>query len=148
MSEHYNENGLKPNPSKTNVSAFHLKNRQARCSLYIIWDMWHIVRCHVTSALHWIKHQPCCNLKQKISTRNNLLTKLARTIWCAHHIIYEWPGLHCVTWKSTPTSQMVRAFSDTCHIVTGCLLPTSLGKLFILVGIATPGVRSVTQDVK
>lgn len=89
MSEYYNENGLKPNPSKTNVCASHLKNRQARCRLAIIWGGVSLTHCEMPCYLGVTLDQTltfkrhCCNLKQKISTSNNL-RKLAGITWGAH----------------------------------------------------------------
>jgi len=38
MSDYYDKNSLKPNPTKTKVCAFHLKNREADQKLKIKWQ--------------------------------------------------------------------------------------------------------------
>lgn len=43
--EYDKENGLNPNPSKTNVCTSHLKNKQARCRVKIIWYRVNLAHC-------------------------------------------------------------------------------------------------------
>ena len=38
LSAYYKENHLRPNPAKTQLTAFHLKNRQADCKLNVTWN--------------------------------------------------------------------------------------------------------------
>lgn len=71
ISEYYNENGVKPNPSKINVCAFHLKNRQTRRRLNIIWDAVSLKHCEMPHYLGVTQDQTltfkrhCCNWKAK-----------------------------------------------------------------------------------
>lgn len=89
----WNETGLKPNPWKTNVCAFHFKNRQARHRLDIISDGASLMHCEMPHHLGvtvdqilTFKRHHCCSLKQKLSTCNNFLRKLAVIIWGAYTI--------------------------------------------------------------
>ncbi|CAM4556070.1 unnamed protein product [Leuciscus chuanchicus] len=85
MTTYYNNNHLKPNPSKTQLCSFHLKNRDVKKELSISWDGYklsnhpHPVYLGVTldRTLSFKTHLQ--NTKAKINTRNNILAKLLNT---------------------------------------------------------------------
>ena len=89
MSTYYNKNHLKPNPSKTQLCSFHLRNRDAKKELSVTWDghklsnHTHPVYLGVTldRTLSFKKHLE--NTKAKVNTRNNILRKLVNSKWGA-----------------------------------------------------------------
>lgn len=45
MKEYYNDNYLKPNPAKTQITAFHLRNRDTKRKLRINWQDTELEHC-------------------------------------------------------------------------------------------------------
>lgn len=157
LSCYYLENSLQPNPLKTQSCAFHLRNRQARRTLNIKWREVPITHCPtprylgvaLDRTLSFKQH--CLNTKQKVGTRNNLLRRLTSTKWGASPEVLRTTGLALSfsaaeyaspVWSRSAHTQLVdTALNDTCRIITGCLKPTPVGKLYPLAGIAPPDVR-------
>ena len=89
LSEYYKKSFLNANPGKTQVCAFHMDSHQAQRKLNIKWGdeileySRHPVYLGVTldSALSFKEH--ITKLKGKLSSRNNLLGKLANSNWGA-----------------------------------------------------------------
>ena len=83
--EYYHLNSLNANPAKTQVCAFHLNNRQADYKLNIEWNGEKLqndrfsVYLGVTLDRTLSFREHCMKLKGKISTRNNILGKLANS---------------------------------------------------------------------
>jgi len=83
MSKYYKENSLKPNPAKTHVCAFHLNTHLAHKKLNVSWEGQNLEHTEKAKYLgvvldksltykdHWK------NTRHKVTTRNNLLRKLA-----------------------------------------------------------------------
>ncbi|KAK9703440.1 hypothetical protein QE152_g29336 [Popillia japonica] len=86
LATYYQKNHLKPNPSKTQVCAFHLKTKDARRELEIHWRGERLEHCTtprylgVTLDRTLSFRQHCTNT----SARNNILRKLSGTAWGAH----------------------------------------------------------------
>lgn len=157
LHEYYEHNALRPNPSKTQSCAFHLRNREANRELNISWKDVTIQHCNfprylgvtLDRSLTYKTH--CRNTKQKVSSRNNLLRRLSSTNWGANPTVMRTTGLAlcfsageyaCPVWaRSAHTREVDAELNDTCRIVTGCLKPTPVGMLFPLAGIAPPRVR-------
>lgn len=82
LSTYYDNNFLKPNPSKTQVSSFHLKNKMARNELNITWRSEKLENCStpkylgVTLDRSLTFKQHCMNTRGKVSTRNNIIKNL------------------------------------------------------------------------
>ena len=87
LTEYYGNNSMRANPDKTQVTAFHLRNSEAKRSLKVSWDgvdlgnTTHPKYLGVTldrtlSYKHHIQ-----NTKMKVATRNNLLKKLSNSKW-------------------------------------------------------------------
>lgn len=157
LSKYYSANQLKPNPSKTQVCAFHLRNREASRKLKIVWSGVELEHCYnpkflgvtLDRALTYKKH--CLNTKSKVYTRNNLLRKLAGSQWgsqpdtirrSAMALCYSTAEYACPVWyNSTHAKQVDVALNETCRTITGCLRPTPAECLYQLAGIAPPSVR-------
>jgi len=157
LGKYYHANHLKPNPAKTSVSAFHLNNRAAGKKLSINWEgtqLEHSFRPvylgvtldraptfkeHIKKTIH------------KVSTRNNLLRRLANSNWGAEPsalrttalaLFFSVAEYACPTWaRSNHAAKINTVLNDTCRTVTGCLRPTPLPCLYALAGIAPPDIR-------
>ena len=74
-----NENHLRPNPAKTQLTAFHLKNHQADRKLNVTWNGTKLDHTHspvyfgitLDRSLTYRNH--CLKTRAKLSSRNNLL---------------------------------------------------------------------------
>ncbi|KAJ8371111.1 hypothetical protein SKAU_G00111390 [Synaphobranchus kaupii] len=157
MSTYYNNNHLKPNPSKTQLCSFHLKNRDAGKELNISWDGHkllnhpHPVYLGVTldRTLSFKTHLQ--NTKAKVNTRNNILRKLVNSKWGADPptiratalaLCFSTAEYACSSWSRTHHTKLVdTALNDTCRIITGCIKTTPVPCLYALAGIAPPHTR-------
>ena len=82
LGKYYRRNYLKPNPSKTQICAFYLRNRCANCILNVYWNETKITNTQcpkylgitLDRSLTYRSH--CENTKHKIMTRNGILRKL------------------------------------------------------------------------
>ena len=89
MSSYYKDNSLRANPSKTQICAFHLSNKEAMRTLDVKWNgvtithTAHPVYLGVTldRTLSYKKH--VMKTKAKISARNSIISKLANSKWGA-----------------------------------------------------------------
>ena len=87
LTEYYRNNSLRANPDKTQVTMFHLRNREAKRSSKISWNgvdlenTTHPTYLGVTlhRTLSYKQHNQ--NTNMKVATRNNLLKKLANSKW-------------------------------------------------------------------
>ena len=87
FTEYYRNNSLRANPDKTQVTAFHLRNREANRSLKVSWNGVDIVNTvhpkyldvTLDRILSYKEHIQ--NTTMKVATRNNLLTKLSNSRW-------------------------------------------------------------------
>ena len=82
LTHYYRSNSLRANPHKTQVTAFHLRNREAKRSLQVSWngvdlentDTPKYLGVTLDRTLSYKTH--IHNTKMKVATRNNLLKKL------------------------------------------------------------------------
>ena len=87
LTEYYRNNSLRANPDKMQVSAFHLRNREARRSLKVSWNRVDLENTTyptylgVTLDRTLSYKQHIQKTKMKVATRNNLLKKLANSKW-------------------------------------------------------------------
>ena len=89
LGAYYNENHLRPNPTKTQLTAFYPKNHQADRKLNVTWNGTKLDHSHspvhlgitLDRSLTYRNH--CLKTRAKLSSRNNLLGKLHGTNWGA-----------------------------------------------------------------
>ena len=90
LTKYYNDNQLKANPAKTQVSLFHLRNRELGRKLSLTWNGVDLKHCDfpvylgVTLDRTLSYKQHIEKVKGKVRTRNNLLHKLANSSWGAN----------------------------------------------------------------
>ena len=157
MEIYYKQWYLKANPSKTQVTSFHLKNRRANYKIKVSW-CGEILEHHTNPiylgvtldrALTFKKHIE--NLKKKVSARNNILKILANSKWGANPQTLRTTALalcysaaeYCApVWCRSAHAHKVDAeLNEACRTITGCLRPTPINKLHTLAGIAPPAIR-------
>ena len=82
LSEYYTTNQLRANPTKTQVSLFHLRNRECGKQLNISWNGVNLTHCNLPvylgvtldRTLSYKAHIE--KIKKKVGTRNNIIRKL------------------------------------------------------------------------
>ena len=157
LGAYYNENHLRPNPAKTQLTAFHLKNHQADRKLNVTWNGTKLDHTHspvylgitLDRSLTYRNH--CLKTRAKLSSRNNLLRKLHGTNWgaCPHTMRTTATALClsvaeycCPVWaRSTHRKLVDTTLNETCRLITGCIRPTDTPNLYVLSGIAPPEIR-------
>lgn len=157
LDKYYSDNGLRPNPSKTQSCAFHLRNHSAYRTLKLSWCGIDILHCPkpkylgitLDRSLTYRTH--CQNTKMKVGSRNSILRRLTTTSWGAAPHVLRTTGLALsftageyaspVWHHSAHAKEVDVALNETCRIISGCLKPTPLNMLYPLAGIAPPSVR-------
>ena len=87
MTTYYDKNQLRANPSKTQVCAFHLRNREAKRELNVVWNGTRLsntttpvyLGIHLDRTLCYKTHIE--KTKMKVNARNNIIRKLANSKW-------------------------------------------------------------------
>ena len=87
LSEYYTTNQLRANPMKTQVSLFHLWNRECGKQLNISWNGVNLTHCNLPvylgvtldRTLSYKAHIE--KTKKKVGTRNNIIRKLQNSKW-------------------------------------------------------------------
>ena len=157
LTPYYEENHLRANPSKTQVCAFHLRNREANRKLNVSWSGSPLEHCNnpvylgvtLDRCLTYKTHVE--KTKAKVCARNNIISKLTGTKWGASPatlrssalaLCYSTAEYACPAWeRSTHAKKIDPALNATCRLITGCLRPTPTDSLYILSGIAPPEIR-------
>ena len=91
LTEYYRNNSLRANPKKTQVTAFHLRNREEKRSLKVSWNgvdlenYTHLKYLGVALDRTLSYKQHIQNTTMKVTTRNNILQKLKMGIKCKHY---------------------------------------------------------------
>lgn len=133
----YKANYLKPNPSKTIVYDFHLRNKHANRKLVMKWKDVELTHCSTPTyldvtldrALRYKTH--CEKTITKINTRNGLIRKLTESVQGAqpHYESQQWhyasrvvcmPGLG----SSIHKMKVDIVLNTTCRQITGCFRNT------------------------
>ena len=159
MSSYYSMNHLRANPSKTQISAFHLRTKggDAKRELNVTWEGEKLPHTHtpvylgvtldrILSFKHHIQ-----KAKAKVCARNNILAKLANTQWgattttlrtTALALCYSAAEYACPVWeRSCHAKKIDPTLNESCRRITGCLRPTPVDQLYCLAGIAPPAIR-------
>ena len=157
LGRYYEENNLRPNPSKTETCVFHLKNKLAATRLKINWNGEKIKHAEfpkylgvtLDRTLTYKKH--CSNTAQKVAARNNLLQKLTSASWGANPNVLRTTALAlcyaaaeyaCPVWsRSSHCNKVNIVLNETCRRITGCIKTTKISKLHALAGISPPEIR-------
>lgn len=93
LSEYYKNNSFNPNPSKTQVSTFHLRSWQANRKLNVSWNNTTLEHTNKPTYLgvvldRSLTYRYHCEKKcQKLTARNNILQKRANSKWGAKRSI-------------------------------------------------------------
>ena len=157
LSEYYTSNQLRANPTKTQVSLFHLRNRECGKQLKISWNGVNLTHCNLPvylgvtldRTLSYKAHIE--KTKKKVGTRNNIIRKLRNSKWgatpttlrsSALALCYSAAEYACPVWeRSTHAKKLNATLNETCRMITGCLKPTNINSLPILAGIAPSDIR-------
>ena len=161
LTTYYKRNSLNANPSKTQVCSFHLNNHEANRKLDIHWNGEKLdnncfpVYLGVTLDRTLSYSQHIKNIKAKVSTRNNLLGKLANSSWGANPTTLRTTALalsystaeYCspVWARSCHAKNIDPELNKACRTITGNLRATPLTCVYRLAGIAPPHIRRETQ---
>ena len=90
VTHYYRSNSLRANPDKTQVTTFHLRNKEANRSLKLEWNKTELentphpkyLGVTLDRTLSYKEH--IHNTKTKVATRNNLQRKLSNSKWGAN----------------------------------------------------------------
>ena len=148
MTEYYQVNSLRANPEKNTVTAFHLRNKEAKRSLRVMWNKTKLDKSTHTKylgvtldkSLNYKQH--IRNTKMKVATRNYLLTKLATSKWGANPstirttvlaLSYSTAEYAAPVWaRSAHAKNLDPELNQVCRSVTGCLKLTNVEDLYLL----------------
>ena len=141
LGAYYKENHLRPNLAKTQLTAFHLKNREGDRKLNVTWNGTKLDHTHspvylgITLDRSLTCRNHCLKTRGKLSSRNNLMTKLHGTNWgaCPHTMRTMVTALClsvaeycCPVWARSPHRKLVdTTLNETCRLITGCIRPTA-----------------------
>ena len=161
---YYSNNLMQPNPTKTKLTTFHLKNKFANVKLNVSWNgvkLEHVDNPVYLGVLldHSLTYKSHCEkTRQKVSTWNNLLCKLTGTNWgtnastlrtTAMALCFSTAEYCCPVWERSAHSKEVDVvLHETLRIVTGCIRPTPTQDLSTLSGIAPPHIQHSTLAQK
>ena len=157
LTQYYRSNSLCANPDKTQVTAFHLRNKEANRSLKVEWNRTKLentphpkyLGITLDRTLSYKEH--IHNTKMKVATRNNLLRKLSNSKWgvnastirtTALVLCYFVAEYAAPVWaRSSHAQNLNPELNSACSAVTGCLKPTNVEDQYLLAGIAPPDMR-------
>ena len=165
LTQYYRSTSQRANPDKTQVTAFHLRNKEANRSLKVEWnrtkleDTPHPKYRGVTLDRTLSHTEHMHNTKMKVATRNNLLRKLSHSKWGANAstlrttalaLCYSVAEYAAPVWaRSSHAQKLNPELNSACRAVTGCLKPTNVEDLYLLAGIAPPDIpRDVCARVE
>ena len=157
LSEYCTTNQLRANPTKTQVSLFHLRNRECGKQLNISWNGVNLTHCNLPvylgvtldRTLSYKAHIE--NTKKKVGARNNIIRKLRNSKWgatpttpssSALALCYSAAEYACPVWeRSTHAKKLDGTLNETCRMITCCLKPTHANNLLALAVIAPSDIR-------
>ena len=110
---YYRSNSLRANPDKTQVTAFHMKNREAKRALEVKWNNTDLENAPHPKYLGVILDitlsykQHTHKTSMKVATRNNLLKKLSNSkCGCNASTIRTTEEVYVLEWKRRNRKQM------------------------------------------
>ena len=137
------------------MCAFHLRNREAKRELNVVWNGTRLsntttpvyLGVHIDRTLCYKTHTG--KTKMMVNARNIIIRKLANSKWgCKASTLtpsclalcYSAAEYASPVWaRSTHARKLNPALHDNCcQIISGCLKPTSLDSVHLLIGIAPP----------
>ena len=137
LTQCYRSNHLRANPDKTQVTAFHLRNKEAKRTLKVKWNRTdlentpHPKYLGVTLDRTLSYKQHIYNTKMKVATRNNLLRKLSSSKWgtnastirtTALALSYSVAEYAAPVWaRSAHAYTLDSELNSACQTITGCL---------------------------
>ena len=142
LTQYYRSNNLRANPDKPQVTAFHLRNKEAKSTLKVKWNRTdlentpHPRYLGVTLDRTLSYKQHIHNTKMKVATRNNLLRKLSSSKWGTNASTIRTAALvlsYSVAKYAAPVwARLAHAYkldselNSACRAMTGCLRPTNV----------------------
>jgi len=160
IGRYYEDWSLNANPGKTKVCAYHLNNREASRKLNIDWNGKSLIHDdHPTylgvtldRTLSFRSHVE--RLRKKVSSRLNLVKKLAGTKWgtdpktlrtAVLALCYSTAEYCTPVWaRSSHASKIDPVLNEACRVITGALRPTPVNVVHRLSGIPPPALRRET----
>jgi hypothetical protein len=161
MEEYFQKWYLKPNPTKTVSTAFHLNNREAQRTLNVTFCSKRIshqnapryLGVRLDRALTYRQHLE--GLRDKLKTRLNIIGKLAGTTWGCDMkalrtsclaLLYS-TGEYCSSvWaRSAHVSKVDRVLNEAMRKISGTLRPTETEWLPVLSNIMPPDLRRLER---
>ena len=151
LTHYYRSNSLRAIPDKTQVTLFHLRNREAKGSLQVSWngvdlentDTPKYLGVTLDRTLSYKTH--IHNTKMKVATRNNLPKKLANYRWGTNARTIRTTAValcYSTAEYAAPVWHLLNPeLNQACRAITGCLKPTNVENLYLLGGIAPPEIR-------
>ena len=155
---YYRSNSLKANPDKTQVTSFHLKNREAEMTFKVNCNNINLENTPhpkylgdtLDSTMRYKQH--IHNTNMKVATRNNLMKKLSNSKWGYNAstirttvlaLSYSAAEYACPVWARSPNaSKLDPELNDACRSsITGCLRTTNVEEQYLLAGIAPHAIR-------
>ena len=162
LTPYYAANRLRANPEKTQISTFHLKNRDAQRELKVVWHGKLLTFSHkpvylgvtLDRCLTYKDH--IAKTKAKTGARNSILKKLANTNWgtdarttrtTALALCFSSAEYASPVWdRSSHASKIDPVLNAACRAISGCLRPTRVDDLYLLCGIAPPHIRRAVSS--
>ena len=157
LSSYYKKWHLNPNPGKTKVCSFHLKNYLAKRELNITWEGKLLentpnpvyLGLTLDRTLSYKVHVE--KLRKKLSARNSLLSTLANSSWGAGAQTLRLSALalcfstaeYCAAaWARSAHAPKVDIELNKCYrTITGCLKSSNRSSVYRPSGIAPPQIR-------
>ena len=133
ITTYYVTNQMRANPSKNHVCAFHLRNREAKRELNVVWNHARLSNTttpgylciHLDRTLSYTTHTE--KTEMKVNARNNIIRKLANSKWGCKAttlrpsclaLCYSAAEYACPVWaRSTHAHKLNLALHDCCRII-------------------------------
>ena len=141
LTQYYRLNKLRANPDKTQGTAFHLMNKEAKRTLKVTWNKNDLentpkpkyLGVTLDGTLNYKQH--IHNTEIKVATRNNLLSSkwgtnastIRTTAFALSYSVAEYAAPLCA--RSAHAYKLDSNLNSSCREITGCLKPTNVEEL-------------------